>query len=191
MNDKVMMAIGAALGLGGGVGMGLLLRQPEINKLHKQVKMLQGDVERLQAVVEEQDQEIAQLIVEYKAVSVIHFFQRSAMKEEIEDKLLNQYAAADYLRLLLDCVNGDYKMEPDDVRFYKSFGRMLNNEPIDYDDKEFVKEYVRVRHSGQIRRLEICDTENVFEEIKAYDKNDSDSRKKKKGLRLPWKKDKE
>ena len=189
MNNKVMIAIGAALGLGGGVGIGLLLRQPEINKLHKQVKMLQGDVGRLQSVIEEQNQEIAQLIVEYKAVSVIHFFQRSAMKEEIEDILLDQYAAADYLHLLLDCVNGDYIMEPDDVRFYKSFGRMLSNEPIDYDDEEFVKEYVRMRHSGQIRRLELCDTESVLEEIRAYDKNDSDHRKK--GLRLPWKKGKE
>ena len=63
MNNKVMIAIGAALGLGGGVGIGLLLRQPEINKLHKQVKMLQGDVGRLQSVIEEQNQEIAQLIL--------------------------------------------------------------------------------------------------------------------------------
>ena len=61
------IGIAAGSGLAGFVA-GALSRQPEINELKKQVKSLQKEVERLQAVISVQNQQINELKIRYTAL---------------------------------------------------------------------------------------------------------------------------
>lgn len=160
---------------------GILIRQPEINKLQKLVKRLQKEIDRLEQAVQEQNDEIAALMVEYRALKIYQFSRRKELREGIQDELVFQYATADYLNLLLDYVNADVEMTKDDIRFYETYGKMIAEKPIDYKEKQFIRDYVRARHSLEIDRLEQCETQPVISRIREYDKKPEKPRKRRFG----------
>ena len=105
MYDKVFVALVGTLCGAGGFVAGALVRQPEINKLQKQVACLQADVEELKQVAAEQNDEIKQMLLNYRALGVFAFQQKKELKSEIQDELVCQYASNDYLTLLIDVVS--------------------------------------------------------------------------------------
>ncbi len=166
MNDKVLIAIASALSAGGGLVVGLLVRQPEINRLQKQVEELQADVDQLETIAEEQNHEIAQMLLNYKALKIYQFTQRRQLKESIQDELICQYAALDYLTLLVDSVEPGSKMSADNIRFYKTYGKAIEDGEIDDNELEALKPFVLANHSSEIDRLKECDIRPVFERIR-------------------------
>lgn len=171
MNDKVLLAIASVLGGAGGIVVGILVRQPEISKLQKQVERLQVDIEQLEGVVDEQNAEIAQMIVSYKALKVYQISQRRKIRQSIQDELICQYAAADYLTLLMDCVSSDTKMSKEDLHFYKTYSKMLADNQIDNDELEILRPLILARHPREIERLKECDIHSVFNRIREYGKS--------------------
>lgn len=163
VNNKVLLALTGILSGAAGLLAGILVRQPEINKLHKLVKRLQKEIDRLEQAVEEQNDEITALMLKYKALKIYQFGQRKELKESIQDELVFQYATADYLNLLLDYVNADIEMSKEDLRFYEAYGKMIAEKPIDFKEKQFIKEYVRGRHTTEITRLKQCDAQPVLD----------------------------
>lgn len=178
MNDKVRIAIASVLSGAGGVVIGILVRQPEINKLQNQVEMLQADVSELESVVEEQNNEIAQMLVNYKALKIYQFFQRRQMKDSIQEQLICQYAAADYLNLLLDCVSAGKKMNAEEIRYYKMYGKMLEDNQIDDCELETLRPIILERHGSEIERMQECDLRTVFERIRLYGTSEEGSKYK-------------
>lgn len=168
MNNKVLIAIASVLSGAGGVVIGVLVRQPEINKLQKQVKILQADVSELENVVEEQNSEIAQLLIRYKSLKIYQFSQRRQVKDNIQEQLICQYAAADYLNLLLDCASSGKKMSADEIRYYKMYGKMLEDNQIDDNELEVLRPIILEKHGSEIDRMQECDLRAVFERIRLY-----------------------
>ena len=169
-DKRLIAAISALIGGAGGLAAGLLLRQPEINRLHAQIKALQANVDQLQGIVEEQNNEIEILIERYKALGFLQFSERKKLKEELEDELLEQYAVAEYIGLLISCVNGDREMDPEDVKFYKGFGKMLANKVIGYQEKQLVRSYVMARHGAEIKALKECNPDDFLQQLRSYSK---------------------
>lgn len=168
VNDKAIMAIASILsGLAGFVG-GALVRQPEINKLHKMVKKLQEDVDILEQRITEQDNDIAAMLVEYEALKIFQFSRRKEMKSDIQESLILQYAAVDYLQLLVDYAHADIQMTKEDVQFYKAYGKLISGKLVDFKEKECIKSYVMQHHASDIERLKACDSSRVLEEIRQY-----------------------
>ena len=95
---------------------GALIRQPQINKLNEQVKLLQKDNRRLLAVVNGHQQEYQNLLVEHKALKALQFRKKAKSKERVEENLTMQYAIRAYLVLLLKSGRHGQKME----RLYSS-----------------------------------------------------------------------
>lgn len=178
MNDKVLMAIGACMSAAGGIIAGALIRQPEINKLQKQVEMLQADLARIESVAEEQNREISQMLITRSALKVYQFSKRSQMKNGIQDRLICQYAAADYLTLLLDHVSSDIEMNSEEIKFYKLYARMIEDNRIDDDELAQLKPIMMKRHGREIEEMQTCDMKAIFERIRRYGEKGSDPKPK-------------
>lgn len=169
MNDKVMVALAATLAGAGGVIAGVMIRQPEVNKLQKQVKVLQSDIFALKNVVEEQNGEIAQLMLQYKALSVFQISKRREMRQSIQDQLVCQYAARDYLTLMFECATSDRKMTKDEIVFFKTYGRIIADNVIDDSEVEQLCPLVYAVHGSEIDALQECDAMPVLDMIQSYE----------------------
>lgn len=168
--QKLIAAVSALIGSAVGFAGGLLFRQPEINRLHDQIKKLQANVDQLQGIVEEQNNEIELLITRYNSLGFFQFTERKELKERLEEELFGQYAVADYVNLLITCVNGDYEMDADDIKFYKGFGKILGNKVISYQEKQFVRSYVMKRHGREISALQECKPDAILQQLRSYNK---------------------
>lgn len=169
MKDKALLVIAGILGATGGVVAGILIRQPEINKLQSQVQCLQKDIEQLENVIEEQNAEIAEMIVNYRALKIYQILKRQHLRDSIQDKLICQYAANDYLSLLISCINPEIKMTKDEIHFYKTYTKMLSDDQIDADEIEILRPIILDKHSHEIKNLVECDPRPTLNKIKNYD----------------------
>lgn len=177
MYDKVFVAlVGALCGTGGFVA-GALVRQPEINKLQKQVACLQADVEELKQVAAEQNDEIKQMLLNYRALGVFAFQQKKELKSEIQDELICQYASNDYLTLLIDVVSTGRKLDSDEIKFYKQYGKMLEDNIIDQRELEELRPLMMDKHGHEINAMRECDLQSTFDRIEQYNEEKAENRK--------------
>ena len=56
---------------------GFFSRQPKINKLKAQIKRLQNEIIKLQALRDKQNETINRLLIDYKSIKVYSVFKRS------------------------------------------------------------------------------------------------------------------
>ena len=171
MQDKIMVAIAGIMCGAGGFVAGMLVRQPEINRLQNQVMTLQQDIDSLIQVAAEQNQEIEHLLVKYKSLKVFNFLKKGKLRENIQDELICQYAAADYLTLLLDSVEFGKKMSRDEIKFYRQYGSILEDNFVDDEELEVLRPLMMERHERQIKKLQRCDFAPIFKRIELYSTN--------------------
>lgn len=169
MNDKVMVALATTLTGAGGVIAGVMIRQPEVNKLQKQVKILQSDISALKNVVEEQNAEITELMMRYKALSIFQISKKREMKQELKEQLVCQYAARDYLTLMFECATADRKMTKDEIVFFKTYGKIIADNVIDDFEVEQLRPLVYAVHGPEIDSLQECDALPVLDMIQSYE----------------------
>lgn len=168
MNDKVLVAMAGVLCGAGGFVAGILVRQPEISRLQKQVRALQAEVDELAQVATEQNEEIEKMLVNYRAMKVYQFSQKKQLKCDIQDELICQYAAADYLNLLMDTIETGAEMSRDNITFYKEYGKMLEDNQIDDKELETLRPIMLQRHRREIEDLSECNLEPIFERIRQF-----------------------
>lgn len=177
MYDKMMIAVaGAVCGVGGFVA-GFLVRQPEINKLQEQVRCLQQDVDQLTQAARAQNDEIEQLLVNYRALSVFSLKRKKELRDSIQDELVCQYASNDYLTLLMDVASTGKEMSSEEIDFYKQYGKMLEDNVIDQRELEILRPMMMEKHGWEIQRLKECDLQPVFERIRQYNESKEEERK--------------
>lgn len=164
--SKVM--IGVLTGIGGTI-LGALLRQPEINKLKKQVRKLQKEIERLQINQRAQDEQIKELIIKYKALKIFQFRKKKEGRENIRGLLLYQYGTYDYLDLLIGTVKGEKEMKREDILFYNMFDKVIEGKSISEKEKAAIKEYVMNKHWFEISMMKTYDITDKFEELSGID----------------------
>ena len=69
---------------------GFLIRQPKINKLKKQVELLQKDNRKLIEMITDKQQNYQELLVQHKALKALQFRKKSAIKEQMIENLVMQ-----------------------------------------------------------------------------------------------------
>lgn len=188
MKPPLIAAIGGILGAGAGLVAGVLIRQPEINKLKKQVKSLQAQTAALQDAVAAQKEEIAALLLKLKSLRIYQVVKKHEIKNEIREALLVQYASNDYLRLLLETAKGTHQMDESDIRFYKAYNKLLAEKKLSDKEKSCIDAYVQERHQSELSSLQECDMQPVIDEIESFEKK---TPKPKKKLRFPFGKKKD
>lgn len=162
---KTTVPLIAAIGILGGFVLGALSRQPEINDLKKQVRQLKKQHGHLVQVVNAQNREIEDLLARYHALKVYQVFQRRDMRVHLQDSLVFQYATADYLQLLISCVESNANPTEAESSFYCAFTRMLAGKSLSVDEMKSVKDYVTLRHKQEIENLVPCDTDGALEDL--------------------------
>ena len=185
MKPPLIAAIGGALGAGAGLIVGVLIRQPEINKLKRQVKSLQAQVDALQEAVGAQKEEIAALLLKLKTLKIHQVIRSHEIKNEIREALLVQYASKDYLQLLLECAKGAHQMDKDDVRFYSAYNKLLAEKKLSNNERSCINSYVSERHQAELSSLRECDVQPTLDEIRDFD---TEELKPKKKTKLPFRK---
>lgn len=166
---KLLVPLTAALAGGFGLGAGMLLRQPEINELQNQVKLLQGKIGELEETARAQNDEIECLLAQYQGFKAWHLIRKSELREQIGESLILQYALADYLSLLADRLESRRDYTEDEVAFYSAFTAVLDGKEPGVEQMEDVKKYVNARHCDSIKALEPCDASEQVGRIKNCD----------------------
>lgn len=183
MNKNMLLGVAAAMGTALGAVIGTVIRQPEINKLKKQIKTLQANMAELEDVIERQNDEIARLYASYRAIGALRFLKKSEARASLKEALILQYATVEYLELVLACARGNAELCDADIHFYKAYGRLVSESDASPADQQLVESYVMGKHSFSINALHQADPWPVVRRIENYDKL-----KKKRMSRLPFEK---
>ena len=131
-----------------GIGVGLIIRQPEINELHRQVAKLQKKADELKETVRKQNDDIRP----HHALSgsaVWQVIQKHDLRKQIEESLVFQYAMNDYFSLMVDRLETGRDFNEAETAFYAAFSKMLDGKELDVDQMESVKSYVEATHTAR------------------------------------------
>lgn len=158
-----MFFTGAALTIGGAIA-GALLRQPEINKLKKEVQRLQDQVEELQALLTKQNDTIIQLKTENKRLRATNFIQKHRNNKRTKGVIIFQYAYKDFITITFKQAREE-NLSEQEMTFFNLFDRMIHGEDVTMAEKGLVKLYVEERYPYQIKHLIAIDTEEVIGEV--------------------------
>lgn len=170
LSKKLIMVLSCTITATAGFVAGILVRQPEINKLRKQIEDLQQNNEKLKNALSEQNDKLAQLFISYKSINIFRILKRRKVKEDVRLHLVFQYATSDYLNLMIDRVENKYKMSREEIEFYRNYEKIIADGVIEDPELELIKEYILSNHFNDIQKLKECDTNLAFERIKNFNR---------------------
>lgn len=59
-------------------------------------------------------------------------------------------------------------MSAEEIRYYKMYGKMLEDNQIDDSELETLRPIILERHGSEIERMQECDLRSAFERIRLY-----------------------
>lgn len=162
---KLLYSILAALiGLGAFLA-GILIRQPRINKLKKQVETLQKDNSRLISLCESKQNEYRELLVQHKALKAFQFRKKAVLHDKMVESISMQYAIKDYVSLLIKRVKHEQELSKEEIMFFNAFEKVIDGKTISINDKVKILSYVKAQHETEIKQLKDCDFASILNEL--------------------------
>lgn len=149
-----------------GLFTGLLLRQPQVNRLKKQVQTLITDNGRLVKLNSKIQKDYAELLLNVKALRAFSF-EKKKVKGNLAENVILQYSLYDYLTILLKCIRAGEKLEKEELRFLNAFEKVVNGDNLSNGDKNIIKDYTFKRHEQEIKKQMPCDCEHLLAELKS------------------------
>lgn len=168
VSQKIVIPLVSALAGCCGIGIGLLIRQPEINALQKQVAQMQGQYDELVTIIQTQNNEIISLVSQYRSLKLWQVFKKRNKQREARSALVFQYAIYDYFTLLFERLDTGRAFLEDESSFYNTLSLMLDGRDPNSEQMDFIERFVLERHKNQIEELTICDTSKLLERIRDY-----------------------
>jgi hypothetical protein len=135
-----------------GLVIGALSRQPEINRLKEQVRVLQREVTALRRIMQEQQRQIEELKIRYNSLKAWNFAERRRTRGMTRGSLILHYGLRDYVEFAIVQARGKI-LEGADLRFFNTFNAMVSDCSLSLEDKALVKEYVIAHHRYQVDNL--------------------------------------
>lgn len=159
------LAIGA---VGGGV-VGALARQPEINRLQEQIKVLQGEVKKLHRLMDEQNRQINVLRIKYDVMGGMNQVERAKAGGQLKGAIMFTYCLKEYLDIKYRfCKNPDGISE-EEAQFVDCFSKELSGSTSLERDRKvtryYFRMYIREKYADQIDKLVECDLSQSFRKI--------------------------
>jgi hypothetical protein len=118
-----------------GALMGALARQPEINRLKKQIKILQCEIVRLKKCIIEQHRQIKVLKSKFTALKAWQFIEKAQKGAEIKGNMLQAYALHDYIVIAKQAIVGD-DISEEQQAFVNLYDKLINR-PQSFTRVEF------------------------------------------------------
>ena len=155
------------LNLAGGLIIGALARQPEINRLKKQVKKLQNEIKRLQGVIREQKRQIGELKIRYDALKAWNFIEKAKVSSSLSARLMQMYCMKDYMELSVLKVKENELSEQQSI-FFNLFDKIVNNY-ADITVEEFaeLKKYIFSKYKKEMGQGVEPNLEQSFKDLEA------------------------
>lgn len=145
---------------------GMLIRQPKINKLKKQVQTLQEKNIQLYEMREQQQRQINEMFIKYQAFKIGHHKEKLKCKENIKGQLIYQYASKEYLTILIVRVKNNKKIDRSALPFFNAFEQFIDGKDVSEKEAGIIKDYIVKKYGSEIEKLKECDYDYLIEEIK-------------------------
>ena len=165
--DKTLSAIIAFLAAGVAFLIGFFVRQPKINKLKKQLKTLQNEIEKLENLRKDQNEEFKRLLLKYKALKIYQIKEKANSKEKITSVLIMQYGLEDYLKLLFKRAEKN-KLDKDDIKFLKAYDNVIEGKALSDTDKVVISSYIKSKHSADIEQMKESNSDAEIIKLREY-----------------------
>lgn len=136
----------------GGLVVGALVRQPEINRLKEQVRTLQKEIVRLQSVLKEQQRQINEFKIRLQTLKAHSFVERQRLQGITRGFLYLQYGFKEYVELTLQQARGR-ELPESELAFYNIFNALMSEQEVGDEQKLLVARYVKDRYGYQIDHL--------------------------------------
>ena len=159
------------LALGVGAAAGYLSRQPEINRLKLQVRILQQENQRLRGALEEQARQIQELKIRYNTLKAWQFGERINRMADIKARIIHQYCLKEYMDMALTRIRGN-DLNPEMTTFFGIYSLFLNGKANTVSQGEFtaLREFNMSKYGSEINR---CIPPNMEETYKKLEKCDA------------------
>ncbi|MBQ9979342.1 MAG: LapA family protein [Clostridia bacterium] len=167
--DNLLMSILLALFTFLGVIFGLLLMQPKINKLRKQVKNLQENTERLLELERKHNNDFANLLLQYKGLKALQIKKKTEMKEKMRETLVLEYGLKEYLDILYKRVKEKVELSQDEIKFYKSYDNVVEGNKLSRSDMEHIRKFIIDKYAINIDKLIECDCSESINRLENID----------------------
>ena len=172
----------------GGLCLGALIRQPEINELKAQIQKLQEELIRMQGVVKDvmKDVEILQLKLQLaKNNDVLESLKKMAEGQEDTDlgTLTYAYCLKEYLELKVNFLIMERDITEEEAVFVDAFALVLNEHIPEGEAGEelmrYIKEYIKRKYQNELTMLQAPDLKQVLQALSdrlaEHEKKESES----------------
>ncbi len=147
---------------------GCLIRQPKMNRLKKQLELLQKDNGKLQILINSQKKEFRELLVQHKTLKAFSLIKRTSSKDRITENLVMQYGLKAYVDLLLKRVKCEQKLTKSEISFFCAYERFINGNSLSTLDKEKIKKYILEHYATDIKNLKECDDATILQAVHSF-----------------------
>lgn len=164
MKKAIYWIVGGLIAIGSFL-LGFLIPQPQINKLKKQVELLQKDNSKLIGLIEARQAEYKELLVQHKALKALQHRKKAASKEMLTENLVMQYAIREYLSLLLKRVKYERELTKTEILFFNAFEKVIDGKKLSTSDKVKIRDHIMATYPAEIKKLMPCEYSEVLDEI--------------------------
>lgn len=139
----------------GGTVLGTLIRQPEINKLKKQIKDLQKDNSRIKKLMRQQQENLETMLVEYSKIQFYHVLTKRKIKQNIRGEIVIGYELKEYVDLLKRSVaeKGVYGFSEREKEFFELSTQLVEGKNLNASQEKFMSDYVIKKYKKEILRI--------------------------------------
>ena len=148
----IILGSGISIGVAGGV----LLCQPEINKLSDQINANQTEMERLHTVIQGYHEVFQATRDKLDVLQAKEYADNVKIEgKNIRAVVMYQYATKEYIELCLRPrdENGIPNWTPKESSYYVIFKKVVNGETLEREDKKNLQNYVYPKYKKEIEDL--------------------------------------
>lgn len=145
---------------------GALLRQPEINRLKKDIKELHKKLGDLENKLKTQDNQIRELKIRYLTLKGWHFLQKYKERKYMRGCIMYEYALKEYISILKTVERAEeVNMDKKETMFYNAFDRILNEGIMKDKDRSIVMNYILEKYKDNLNDFQEPDLSDIMHDI--------------------------
>lgn len=153
-----------AIGAAGGVVLGALIRQPEINRLKNADKKALSENERLRLLIKSYHEEFHELKTRFEALKAYQLGEHIREYGDLLSYVMYQYAAKEYIELSRKTNANKQVVIPEESEvFYFAFKEVINGKKLSSKHAKAIKEYIYPKYKNEIESLKECSFDDIWD----------------------------
>lgn len=144
----------AVLSASGGIILGCVIRQPEINKLKGQIKDLQKDNSKIKKLMIQQQEALQKMLNKQAALRFTQIAEKKRIGDEIRGLICEGYLYKEYIDLLDRAVNtgGSDNFLEEEKQFFELSTRWVEGKKLTKNEEKALVDYILYKYKREIRK---------------------------------------